>query len=200
MRICSYIPSSLFSAEERRLKIGLSIVLALTLVLMGFGFAPVSAASPAALGGGTIAGSPGLVFTGSASQFGFYADAVGGHFECLMAGFSGGFEIPGTPFAVVLLMQVRGSVDPGSLEVVPFEGSVHGVSASGLKATFTGVSVVRIVGKAADGSVMTVVMELPYIVEAVSGDAGVGILHLDHPDLELHTGGLVATGTIVVRG
>lgn len=184
-----------------RLGILMSVLMSVLfgLALSGVVLPTASAQNDFATGGGTIAGSPGLAFAGSASQFGFHADSRGGHFECLMAGFSNGFEIPGTPFATVLLMQVRGSVDSGSLEVVPFEGLVHGVPASGTKATFTGVSAVRIVGKTAEGTIVTIVMEVPYIVEVVSGDAGAGILHLDHPDLGLHTGGIVASGTIVVR-
>lgn len=155
-----------------------------------------------AYGGGIIGGEAGLSFGSSTSQFGFVAlldvsGMVKGHFNCLMAGFSGGFSIPETPFQEVLLMQVSGTIDTVSVEAVAGH-DIHGIVVDGIIATITGQSKVTIVGKTAEGKVIKVTMDLPYVLEILAGGPGAGILHLDHPDLGLHTGGLLEKGSIVV--
>ncbi|MBI2843915.1 MAG: hypothetical protein HYX78_10990 [Armatimonadetes bacterium] len=178
----------------------MKVLFALALVaIASLGVTGVVVADPglSARGGGIVGGDPGLEFGSSRSQFGFTASADGGQFQCLMAGQSGGFSLPdGT---TVLLMNVHGSVAPGSLEVKEVSDyEIHDLTVSGLLATFSGVSTVMIEGRAPDGSIVKIAMELPYEAEALAGGAGTAVLHLHHPDLGLHTGGVVEQGRIDV--
>ena len=101
---------------------------------------PVSTASnPVAAGGGVVAGPLGLT-----SQLGFGATAAGGSFQCVMAGRSGGF--PFGPWSEVLQMEVHGDVTPGSL-IINGNGS----------ATFGGQARVQVVGRDANGKILTAV-------------------------------------------
>lgn len=194
----------LSTMDDRKLSFAsVPILLLVVLLLLTI---PIGQAAPVearASGGGLVGGDPGLEFGGSTSQFGFVAilDRGGnlrGHFNCLMAGFSGGFAVPGTPIQQVLLMQVVGDIQ--SLRVREVAGlDVHGHTVSGTLATIEGVSIVTIIGKTADGDVVRIVMELPYVLEVLAGGPGTGVLHLEHPDLELHTGGLLEHGRIDVR-
>ena len=97
------------------------------------------ASDSSVVGGGVVDGPLGLT-----SQLGFGATSVGGSFQCVMAGRSGGF--PFGPWSQVLQMEVHGDVTPGSLTINP-DGS----------ATFTGKARVQVVGRDADGKILKAV-------------------------------------------
>lgn len=174
--------------------LGLTLVNILALSIVGVAIANPG---PSARGGGVVGGDPGLSFGSSTSQLGFTASLDGGQFQCLMAGRSGGFQLPdGT---TVLLMDVHGNVDPGTLTVQPVSDyAIHDLSVSGLLATFSGTSTVKIVGRAPDGSTVRMTLEEPYEAEVLEGGAGTAVLHLHHPNLGLHTGGVLESGRINV--
>ncbi len=96
----------------------------------------LSAADASAVGGGVVDGPLGLT-----SQLGFGATSMGGSFQCVMAGRSGGF--PFGPWSQVLQMDVHGDVTPGSLTINP-DGS----------ATFGGKAFVQVVGRDASGRIL----------------------------------------------
>ena len=95
-----------------------------------------SASDARVVGGGVVDGPLGLT-----SQLGFGATSVGGSFQCVMAGRSGGF--PFGPWSEVLQMEVHGDVTPGSLTINP-DGS----------ATFSGKALVQVVGRDAIGKIL----------------------------------------------
>lgn len=182
------LPSSILS---------LIFVTVLVIAVPGVTEALAANGSTSARGGGLVGGSPGLTFGASKSQFGFTASASGGQFQCLMAGRSGGFSAFGL---IVLAMDVHGNVTPGSLVVKKVSNYViHDLTVSGLLATFSGMSTVKIVGRAPDGSIVTMTMELEYNAEAFAGGAGTAVLHLHHPGPELDPGGIVESGQVKIR-
>lgn len=120
------------------------------------------AGGPTAVGGGVVDGPLGLT-----SQLGFGASSVGGSFQCVMAGRSGGF--PFGPWSQVLQMEVHGDVSPGSL-TINADGS----------ATFTGKARVQVVGRDADGKILKAVFtDADYSTTHTAGGAGVATHQLE---------------------
>lgn len=114
------------------------------------------------VGGGVVDGPLGLT-----SQLGFGATSVGGSFQCVMAGRSGGF--PFGPWSQVLQMEVHGDVTPGSLTINP-DGS----------ATFTGKARVQVVGRDADGKILKAVFtDVDYSTTHLAGGPGSATHQLD---------------------
>jgi len=129
------------------------------------------ASDPSVVGGGVVDGPLGLT-----SQLGFGATSVGGSFQCVMAGRSGGF--PFGPWSQVLQMEVHGDVTPGSLTINP-DGS----------ATFTGKARVQVIGKGADGKILKAVFtDEEYSTTHSAGGAGVATHQLELPGLGLEFG------------
>jgi hypothetical protein len=110
---------------------------------------------PRASGGGIVDGPLGLT-----SQLGFGATMAGGSFQCVMAGRSSGF--PFGPWEEILQMEVHGDVTPGSLSI----------NADG-SATFGGTAFVLVVGRDADGNILTArFSNVPYSATHSAGGPG----------------------------
>ena len=126
------------------------------LVVLGMnGIGLASASDSSVVGGGVVDGPLGLT-----SQLGFGATSVGGSFQCVMAGRSGGF--PFGPWSQVLQMEVHGDVTPGSLTINP-DGT----------ATFTGRARVQVLGRDADGKILKAVFtDADYSTTHRAGGAG----------------------------
>jgi hypothetical protein len=140
--------------------------------LLVLGMYSVGRASDAtAVGGGIVDGPLGLT-----SQLGFGATSVGGSFQCVMAGRSGGFSFG--PWSQVLQMEVHGDVAPGSLTINP-DGS----------ATFTGKALVRVAGRDAGGKILDAVFNgVEYSTTHSAGGPGVATHQLHLPGLGLAFG------------
>lgn len=140
-------------------------------VLMLGTCAVVSASDSSVVGGGVVDGPLGLT-----SQLGFGATSVGGSFQCVMAGRSGGF--PFGPWSQVLQMEVHGDVTAGSLTINP-DGS----------ATFTGKARVQVVGRDADGKILKAVFtDVEYSTTHSAGGPGSATHQLELPGLGLAFG------------
>ena len=114
-----------------------------------------SASHWSVVGGGVVNGPLGLT-----SQLGFGATTLGGSFQCVMAGRSGGF--PFGPWSQVLQMEVHGDVRPGSLTLNP-DGS----------ATFSGKARVQVLGRDGDGKILKAVFtDAEYSTTHSAGGAG----------------------------
>ena len=135
--------------------------------------AVVSASDSSVVGGGVVDGPLGLT-----SQLGFGATSVGGSFQCVMAGRSGGF--PFGPWSLVLQMEVHGDVTPGSLTINP-DGS----------ATFAGLARVQVIGSDADGKILKAVFtDVAYSTTHSAGGPGSATHQLELPGLGLAFGPL----------
>jgi len=129
------------------------------------------ASDSSVVGGGVVDGPLGLT-----SQLGFGATSVGGSFQCVMAGRSGGF--PFGPWSQVLQMEVHGDVTAGSLTINP-DGS----------ATFTGKARVQVVGRDADGKILKAVFtDVGYSTTHSAGGPGSATHQLELPGLGLAFG------------
>ena len=109
------------------LRLKTATVVSIGLLMLGM-HAVGRASGATAVGGGVVDGPLGLT-----SQLGFGATSMGGSFQCVMAGRSGGF--PFGPWNQVLQMEVHGEVTPGSL-TINSDGS----------ATFSGKAFVQVMG------------------------------------------------------
>jgi len=135
--------------------------------------AGVSASDSSVVGGGVVDGPLGLT-----SQLGFGATSVGGSFQCVMAGRSGGF--PFGPWSQVLQMEVHGDVTPGSLTINP-DGS----------ATFAGQARVQVIGSDANGKILKAVFtDVAYSTTHSAGGPGSATHQLELPGLGLAFGPL----------
>src|SRR5437667_4236897 len=129
---------------------------AVSIGLLMLGMHAVGRASGStAVGGGVVDGPLGLT-----SQLGFGATSMGGSFQCVMAGRSGGF--PFGPWNQVLQMEVHGDVTPGRLTINP-DGS----------ATFSGKALVHVVGRDATGKILRAAFsDVDYNTTHTAGGAG----------------------------
>lgn len=138
-------------------------------ILLAAQVSALASAGPSVNGGGVVGGPLGVT-----SQLGMHASASGGEFLCIMAGRSGGF--PFGFWASVSQMQVQGSVTPGTLTV------------TGSLSTFSGLATVHVVGKKANGDVLTMTFpNVPYVSTQTVGGAGVAKHRLQIPAFGIDT-------------
>ena len=137
------------------LRLKTATVVSIGLLMLGM-HAVGKASGATAVGGGVVDGPLGLT-----SQLGFGATSMGGSFQCVMAGRSGGF--PFGPWNQVLQMEVHGNVTPGSL-TMNSNGS----------ATFSGKAFVQVMGRDANGQILKAVFsDVDYSTTHSAGGAGV---------------------------